>query len=318
MHVIDTTGPRVNLHPVSAAILASTRLVRILLSVLVQIGHADLVFLSCSAGKSLIMASMIWFLCTMRCRPMALKVFGGDLAEQHARCSLVTRLVAELTFFRCRRVYVQTREIERRLRDRANVRWFPNTRDIGGTSRIPDTARKFLFIAQLRDEKGLREALEACRSLPADCHLSVFGPLMPETDLSLFDHHARATYGGVLAPEIVPTVIQEHDVLLLPSYFNAEGYPGIIIEAMQCARPVISTLWKSIPEVVEDGLSGLLVTPRSSKELRRVLLQVVEDHTLFRTLCHGAKVRGDYFRSGPWYDWMVDDLRSLAGLRGRR
>ena len=56
---------------------------------------------------------------------------------------------------------------------------------------------------------------------------------MPNTDLSLFDGHATATYGGVLSPDEIPKVLVQHDVLVAPSYWNAEGYPVIILEALQ-------------------------------------------------------------------------------------
>ena len=318
VQIIDTTGPRVNLHPLFAVLRAWSRLIRITVHVLVAARRSDLVFLSSSAGKSLMMASMIWLLCALQSRPMALRIFGGDFAQTYEQYSTFMRRLADLTFLRSHRVYVQTRDIERRFRSWTNVRWFPNTRDVVVHSRNPVSARKFLFVSQLRNEKGLREALEACRGLPHDCHLSVFGPPMPETDLSLFEHHAHATYGGVLQPDVVPSVIDQHDVLLLPSYFAAEGYPGIIIEALQCGRPVITTWWKSIPEVVDDGLNGLLVTPRSTSELRHALFRIIDDQSLFRSLCRGAKIRGDFFRSGPWYDWMAEDIRALVGVRRAR
>ena len=135
---------------------------------------------------------------------------------------------------------------------------------------------------------------------------------MKNIDLALFEGYTRASYGGVLSPSEIPAVVVAHDVLLLPSYFTSEGYPGVILEAMQCGRPVISTWWRSIPEVVEHEKSGLLVAPRSVEALKAAILRLIEDPALYRKLCQGAKIRGEFFRSTPWYDRMANDLLRLV------
>ena len=200
-----------------------------------------------------------------------------------------------------------------RFAGRASVQWFSNTRDVAAPPIVyRPRVRKLLFVAQLRMEKGLGETLDACRHLPADCHLNVYGPPMPNTDFGMFDRHERATYRGVVGSSEIPAVLMDHDLLLLPSYFGAEGYPGIVLEALQCGRPVIATWWRSIPEVVEHEESGLLVKPRSSSALKEAILRVLEDPALYARLCAGARERGEFFRSGRWYDRLADDLRGVA------
>ena len=83
-------------------------------------------------------------------------------------------------------------------------------------------------------KKGLGEALEACRQLAPQIHLDVYGLRMEDTDFTLFDRHTGATYGGVLSPQEIPAALARHDVLILPSYWDSEGYSGIILEALQC------------------------------------------------------------------------------------
>ena len=283
-------------------------MVKVIFLVSIRAKTSDLLFLNSTAGRALMMGTIVWVLSRLRQRPMTLRIFGGDYSETYARYRFFVKRIADITFLRSSRVYVQTKSVARSFRARKNFRWLPNTRNVEVDPSPREAARRFLFVAQLRREKGLQETLEACLALPADCHLSVFGPVMPDTDLRLFDGHTRASYRGVLHPDAVPRVISQHDVLLLPSYFRAEGYPGVILEALQCGRPVISTWWKSIPEIVEHGRHGLLVAPRSSAELRDAILQLVENPALFRALCDGAERRGEFFRSGRWYEWLAKDI----------
>ena len=90
-----------------------------------------------------------------------------------------------------------------------------------------------------------------------------------------------------------------------------------MLEALQCGRPVISTSWGSVPEVVEDGTSGLLVAPRSTAAIREAIRRVVGDPKLYRALCTGARQRGDFFRSATWYDQLATELTQITA-RARR
>jgi len=49
------------------------------------------------------------------------------------------------------------------------------------------------------------------------------------------------------------------DVFCFPSFFEAESFGLVLAEAMQFAKPVVSTLWRGIPSVVQDGVNGYLV-----------------------------------------------------------
>ena len=277
LHVVDTTRPRTNMNRVAFFLHAVVKVMQTTFSVLKQARSCDVVFVSMSAGRVWALGSLFWLICVSQRRPIVLRIFGGEFNDTYDRYSSVFRWLANRTFMRCDRIYVQTQAISQRFADRSNIRWFPNTRDVRAPgTRTPVTARRFLFVAQLRREKGLYEALEACRHLPKGCRLTVFGPRIDALEDNLFDGHDNASYGGVLRPQDVPAAIAEHDVVLLPTYFSSEGYPGIIIEAFQCGRPVISTWWRSIPEVVQHQENGLLVPPRSSAELSDAMLRLVE------------------------------------------
>ena len=313
LEVVDITRPRVNLHRWRRWRNNLGTVLRVICRIIRRVRHNEVVFLNMASGKAWLLASCIWVICTWERRPLVLRLFGGDFADIYHSYTRLVRWLSDRTYMQCALVFVQTQEILSHFYDRANMRWFANTRDLRPpTVECRKTVRRLLFVSQLRTEKGLAESLEACRDLPADCHLNVYGPRMANTDFSLFDGNDRATYSGVLSPSEVPQVLAQHDVLLLPSYFDSEGYPGIILEALQCGKPVISTWWKSIPEVVEHEKSGLLVEPRSAPAVKDAILRLLRDPELYQSLCSGARARGEFFRSGVWYDRMAADLCHLA------
>jgi L-malate glycosyltransferase len=67
----------------------------------------------------------------------------------------------------------------------------------------------------------------------------------------------------------VPSVLVRCDVVAHPSW--SEGFPNAVLEAMCAARPVVATRIGGIPEVVADGVHGLLVEPRRPAELASAL-----------------------------------------------
>lgn len=309
--VVDISRPRLYLSRWRLWLNNMVTVIRVVSQTVRRLPRSQVVVLNISAGTAWSLGSCIWLLCSICRRPMVLRLFGGDFGKMYDRYGRLVHWWANHTYMRCDLVFVQTRELLHRFRDHGNFRWFANTRDL----EVPPTEQRqtvsrLVFISQLRREKGLQEALEACRDLPPHCQLNVYGPPMPDTDMSLFDGNV-AVYRGVLSAHEVPRVLLQHDVLLLPTYWKSEGYPGIVIESLQCGRPVITTRWGCIPEVVEDRKSGLLVEPRSALAVKEAILRLTNDPHLYRRLCRGARERGEFFRSGAWYDQMAKELNGL-------
>ncbi len=312
--LVDTSRPRINLTRWLALRNNIMTMFRIFRQTASQVKHVQVVFLNVSAGTTWTLGAFMWLLCTLAGRPLALRVFGGDLAIRYQRCRSILRWWADHTYMRSDVIYVQTRRQLFYFRTRPNFRWHANTRNVAaGPVRIRTTIFRLLFMSQIRPEKGFRETLEACRKLPGSCVLSFYGPVLPGVDMSLLVDHPIATYCGAVSPSEVPEIIRQHDVLLLPTYWESEGYPGVILEAMQCGRPVIATRWAGIPEVVEDEKSGLLVEPRSSASLRDAIVRLMHNPELYNRLCGGARARGEFFRSHYWYDRMAADLTRIVG-----
>ena len=98
----------------------------------------------------------------------------------------------------------------------------------------------------------------------------LFAPIMRSlgADFELyFTSGRRRLNARKIAPNMFPIgqftndrdlvkVYQDCDALLFPSRF--EGFPLVVLEAMACAKPVIAANVSSLPEVIEDGVSGIL------------------------------------------------------------
>jgi len=84
----------------------------------------------------------------------------------------------------------------------------------------------------------------------------------------------------------IPAVTGALDVAVLPSYREAQGLS--ILEAMALSRPVVASAVGGIPEMVEDGRTGLLVPPHDAEALGAGITRLLTDHPLADTLARAG------------------------------
>ncbi len=94
------------------------------------------------------------------------------------------------------------------------------------------------------------------------------------------DQRASVTFTG--RRDDVPAVTAALDVAVLPSYREAQGLS--ILEAMALGRPVVASGVGGIPEMIEDGRTGILVPPRDPDALADALVRLLNDHPYADTL----------------------------------
>ena len=93
---------------------------------------------------------------------------------------------------------------------------------------------------------------------------------------------------GAVEHDRMARLYDEADVFCLPSY--AEGVPVVLMEAMAMKVPVVATAIMGVPELVEDGKSGLLVPPARPDELASALVRLLRDPALRERM--GEEARG--------------------------
>ena len=87
-------------------------------------------------------------------------------------------------------------------------------------------------------------------------------------------------------------------VLVLPSLTDAESFGMTLVEAMACGRPVIGSRVGGIPDVIEDGVTGLIVPPGDASALAEACLRILRDGALADRL--GRDGREEVVLSHRW------------------
>ncbi|MFF9011756.1 glycosyltransferase family 4 protein [Streptomyces sp. NPDC014870] len=172
-------------------------------------------------------------------------------------------------------------------------------------SPVPDVPR-IVFVGSLERSasyKGLPDLLRAIGRLAGafpDVRLDVVG------DGSGAAGHAalaqrlglsrRVTFRGRLEPADLVSAYRDARVLALPTHFDS--FPCVLVEAMACGRPVVTTPVGGIPSLVTDGDNGLLVPPGDERRLAEALGSLLGDHAMAQRL--GSAGREHVARELTW------------------
>jgi len=162
---------------------------------------------------------------------------------------------------------------------------------------LPERPRA-LFVGVLERYKnvhGLAEAwrLAAPRVPDATLHLVGKGRERAVAGALVRDFPGRVEWEEWIPSERVAAALDHATVLVLPSF--SEGLPRIVLEAFARGRGVVGSRAGGIPDIVEDGVSGVLVPPGDAPALADALVRVLSDGALARALADGA-----HAASGRW------------------
>ncbi len=146
------------------------------------------------------------------------------------------------------------------------------------------------FAGRLGPQKSLGAALEALARTPGvTLAIAGDGPERPalEDRARELGLDGRTRFLGSLEREGVLRLFRAADASLLSSSW--ENLPHTVLESLAVGTPVIATAVGGVPEVVRDGVNGLLVRPGDSEALAAAISRFFADDGLRRELAHAAE-----------------------------
>lgn len=213
-------------------------------------------------------------------------VVGGSF---HKFLSMGKYSVAD--YKRLRSILVQTFEMKETLEHMGleRVYYVPNSRVINYLVSSRHKYRdkiKFVFAAQIRPEKGCDVIIDAIKIINGrgfkdyydvsfygtihQAYMKKFNKLISETP--------NASYRGVLDFTIDEgyDVLSSYDVMLFPTFWDGEGFPGVFIDAFIASLPIIASDWNFNKSIIGDGKCGYIVKPNDSESLAEKMMLIIE------------------------------------------
>lgn len=167
---------------------------------------------------------------------------------------------------------------------------------------------RLLFVAMLRESKGVLVLIEAAARLKVDgvpFRLEIMGQFIsPEFAERV---HARVaelgvceeiTFLGMLTGDAKFAAYARADLFCMPTFYECEAFPVVLLEAMAYGLPIVATEWRGIPSIVTDGETGFLVPTRDPAAVAERILLLAEDAKLRDQF--GRNARDRFAREFVW------------------
>lgn len=236
--------------------------------------RAKVIISASSAASKLI--SFLYYI--PLCKDVYFWVVGGDLHIGIQRGLYNMKALASLRY-----ILVQGRSMVESLEKLGltNVVHVPNSKPI---TFLPLIVRKqdgqpyrFVFLSRVHPDKGITEIIAATKQLNdnglqdrfvVDLYGKVDSGYAQQfySDISTLGNVAYKGFLNLTSNSGYQT-LSAYDVMLFPTYWNGEGFPGIVIDANVSGLPIIASDWNMNKEVVVDGETGYIIPPHDSNAL---------------------------------------------------
>jgi glycosyltransferase involved in cell wall biosynthesis len=166
-----------------------------------------------------------------------------------------------------------------------------------------DTPPQVLAVGRFVEKKGFEHLVDACALLKArgvrfGCTIigekgSAYDSVKAQVERLGLQHHV--TLQRAVAQDALREIYRRAHAFALPCQVmedgDRDGFPNVLAEAMAMGVPVVTTAISGIPEMIDDGVHGLLVAPRDATALADALERVLTDAALHRRLASAGRER---------------------------
>lgn len=204
------------------------------------------------------------------------------------------KLIQECTFGKGKyldlhRIIVEGDPMKRQLEEEgfANAMVLPNMKTIGYLPQIKQKCgrpTRFVFLSRVMPQKGVDYIIEASRKLKEsgieDFCVDIYGRIDAAYKQDFYkkiENGNHVSYKGFLMLNTNEgyDTLASYDVMLFPTYWHGEGFPGIIIDAFIAGLPVIATDWNLNTSLIENGYNGLIIPVHDVDALADSMKQVI-------------------------------------------
>ncbi len=198
----------------------------------------------------------------------------------------------------------------------------PNGIEIG-SNKFKSTStvklKSLLFLSNMIESKGFFDVLEALRIIKEKYFIEDFdcnfcGEFLISDDNVYFDNieslerhffqkiqdynlMSNVSYKGLVKGVKKQEILDKSGIFILPTYYHSEAQPLSILEAMSAGLVVISTNYRAISDMVINGKTGIIVSPKSPEELADAIYSIWNNVDMAQELINNANQHLDLYFS---------------------
>lgn len=185
---------------------------------------------------------------------------------------------------------------------------------------------QLLSACRLVEKKGIEYVLEALESLKTNYEIEYRiagdGPLREDLERQTNERGLEdvVEFLGWKNSDEITRLMADSDIFIQTSVTSTEGdkegTPTVLLEAQARGLPVVSTRHAGIPEIVDDGSSGVLVSERDSEEIESVLEELLSEPAKWEKFGRNGR---ELMESRHSFDSVADTLEKMyTGIQGEK
>ncbi len=151
-----------------------------------------------------------------------------------------------------------------------------------------------VFMGRLTDEKGILALIDALEKIP-NCRLKIIGegPLYLELkDFVERNKLQNIEFLGFIGTEKRYEILKKAMFLVLPSEWY-ENFPYVLIESLSLGIPAVASRIGGIPEIIDEGMNGLLVQSGNAEELKEKIERLIGNRDLLLSMRINAREKAE-------------------------
>jgi N-acetyl-alpha-D-glucosaminyl L-malate synthase BshA len=177
----------------------------------------------------------------------------------------------------------------------------------------PADHKLITHVSNFREVKRVKDVIRVFarinRAMPATLLMVGDGPDRPDAEKEAEELGVVASVRFLGRLDSVETLLQASDLFLLPSQTESFGLAGL--EAMACGAPVVATRAGGLPEVIDDGVNGILEPVGSVEAMGRRAIELLRDPKRHQAMRDAAVAKAREFsaeRIVPQYEALYDEV----------
>ena len=232
-----------------------------------------------------------WNCILQNCENNYLKSIGYALRNANARLSGL--IVNNVNIFVVLSQFQKKRFVEGGISD-GRIEILPNIApDIDVSENDLNDSELITFIGRVCQEKGISQFIETARIL-SGYRFSIAGSTnaMPGIEESA---PSNVNFAGFLSGDVLQNFYKKTRIFVFPGVWF-EGFPNTVATAMAYGKPVVASRIGALPEIVDDGVTGLLFEPGNAEDLAEKIQYLWERPQLCREMGRAGleKARREY------------------------
>lgn len=193
-------------------------------------------------------------------------------------------------------IYAQTNTLINKLEKtgiESNTYWMPNFKEIQpiqlDIEKKYEKPYRLCVVSRINYDKGIESAINVVNRLNREykediAELDIYGPIEEDYKdrfnqlLSQCDSNIR--YKGIIDYNNTVEVIKEYYLLLFPTKYYTEGFPGTVLDAYLSGVPVLASRWESWEDVIKEGITGFTFEFDNNDDFYKILKYLIQNKNL--------------------------------------